>query len=125
MIVAEIRDGSGSSGGVGALSLFHHMGIYRTVLLVEQLFRGPQLGFNIQVGIKNLALDTGRYGPLWLMHSPILSKYIDRRSWVYAVIEYNHRHNIKISAKHKIFEEQRIGDTAIMTVAFRFFKKCN
>ena len=52
----------------------------------------------------------------------IIKKYIDTHSWVFAVIEYNHRHNITIHAKHKTIEAQRTGDTAIMTTTTTYYK---
>ena len=55
------------------------------------------------------------------MPFPITSKYIDRHSWVYTVIECNHQHNIKIPTQHKVLEKQRIRDT-VMTASYIFFK---
>ena len=51
-----------------------------------------------------------------------IKKYIDTHSWVFAVIEYNHRHNITIHAKHKKLKAQRTGDTAIMTAVTMYYK---
>ena len=122
VIKSEMRDGPGISDVEGILSLYHYMGTSRTSLLAEQLFRGTPFGFSIKVGIEDLTLDSGRYGTLWLIPFTIIKKYIGTNSWVFAVIEYNHRHNITIYAKHKTLEAQRTGDKTIMTTAAKYYK---
>lgn len=85
-IAGQIRDNPSGSGGASTLSLFHYMGTARTSLFVEQLFRGTSLGFSIITCIDDLVLDTGRYGLLWNMPFPIITKYVDAHSQVYAVV---------------------------------------
>ena len=60
IIKVEMKDSPGRSGGAGILSLYHCMGTSRTSLLVEQLFRGTPLKFNIQVRIEDLTFDAER-----------------------------------------------------------------
>ena len=92
----EIRDGSGSIGRYGILSLYRYMGNSRILLLVEQLFGDTPLEDIIRVCIEDMVLEAGRYGPLWLMSFPIISQYIDRHNWMYAATEYNYKHQITI-----------------------------
>ena len=94
----DIRDGPSISGGVGALALFHYMSTSITSLLLEQLFRDTPLGYGIRVCIGDLVLDAGMYGLLWEIRFQTISKYIDKHRWIYAVLDYNHQHNISISA---------------------------
>ena len=51
-----------------------------------------------------------------------IKKYIDTHSGMFEVIEYNHRHNITIHAKHKTLEAQKTGDIEIMTTATTYYK---
>ena len=122
-IAVEIRDRPGITGGAGALSLYHSMGTSRTSLLVEQLFRGTPLEFYMKVVIEDLVMDAGKYGLLWDTPFPIITKYIDNHSWVFAVLEYNHLHNITITSKHQEIVMQRANDTSIMTAASIYYEK--
>ena len=122
VIKIEMGDCPGRLGGAGILSLYHYMGASRISFLVEQLFRGTPLGFSIKVGIEDLTLDAGRYGSLWLIPFPIIKKYINTHSWVFAVIKYIHRHNITIYGTHKTLEVQRTGDASIITAAAKYYK---
>ena len=77
------------------------MGTTRTSLVVYKLFRVNPLGFSIRVGIEESIMDADRYGVLWDIPSPTILKYIDNYSWVYAVIEYTHLHEIYLHSKHQ------------------------
>ena len=52
-----------------------------------------------------------------------IKQYIGTHSWVFAVIEYKHRHTIIIHAKYKKLKAQRTGNTAIMTAETMHYKE--
>ena len=91
--------------------------------MVYKLFRVNPLGFSIRVGIEESIMDADRYGVLWDIPSPTILKYIDNYSWVYAVIEYNHLHEIYLHSKHQETKGLRIYDQAIMAAASIFYMK--
>ena len=119
VMITDVRDVSTYTGGAGVLSLYHYMETSRMSLLKEQLFIDTSLGKNIRVYIKDMVLDAGRYGPLWLMLFPIMSRYVNKYSWVYAVTEYNHNHQTTIVAKHAELKGQKVGDVSIVTATGR------
>ena len=121
-IAGKVRDGPSISGGAGALSLYHYMGTSRTALLAEQLYRDTPLGFEMKTCIEDLVVDTGRYGLLWNMPFPIISKYIDKHSWVYSVIHYNHNYDIVMAAPHAELKGLRMNDESIMTAAGNYYE---
>ena len=77
----------------------------------------------MRVGIEDLVMDAGRYGLLWDMPFPIISKYIDNHSWVFAVLEYNHLHNIAITCAHQEIDKIRDKDSSIMSEASIYYNK--
>ena len=56
----------------------------------------------------------GYYGKC---HFKYIYIYIDKHSWIYMVLDYNHQHNISINAQHQVIQGQRTNDVAIMTAA--------
>ena len=121
-IAGKVRDGPSKSGGAGALSLYHYMGTSRTALLAEQIYRNTPLGFEMKACVEDLVVDTGRYGLLWNMHFPTISKYIDKHSWVYSVIKYNYNYDIKLNINHTELKGSRMNDGSIMAEASKCYE---
>lgn len=116
----RVRDGPISSGGAGIISLFHFQGSARIAALVEHVMRGTPTGKQILMCVEDLALDAGMYGLLWNMPFPKIKKWIERHSWIYAILEYNHDNNISINCPHATFEPQRKRDKSIMSCVSDF-----
>ena len=92
------RDGPIDSLGSGCLSFFHYMGTSRTSIVMEQITHKTPLCNIILINIEDLAIYAGLYGSVWTIPFNMVKKYIMNHSWLYAVLEYNFNHNIKLSA---------------------------
>ena len=44
--------------------------------------------------IEDIVVDSGLFGKIWDMPFIDISKYIDKHSWVYAVLSYNTVHDL-------------------------------
>ena len=97
------------------------MGTSRTSILVEHVFRDTPLGKNIRVCIEDIVLDAGLYGLIWDMKFHDIEKYIECHSWVYAILKYNSKHNIRLSVDHGVMKGKRAGDCSIMSKALEYF----
>ena len=122
-ICTEVRDGPSQSGGGGVLSLFHFMGTSRTSFLVEHSFRNTPLGNSIRVCIEDIVLDAGLYGLIWHMKFSEIKKYIEGHSWVFAILDYNNKHNITLDVDHGILHQRRKNDKSIMSLASTYYTK--
>ena len=118
-----MRDGPIGSIGSGCVSLFHFMGTSRTAIVVEQVTHKTPLGKIILINIEDIIVDTGLHGPVWDMPFDMIKKYIMSHSWMYAVLEYNFKHNINIAVPHGTLEPAREREISIMELASIFYPK--
>ena len=106
-IVADCRDGPISTLGVGCISLFHFMGTSRTTKLIDQVGGKSPLGDIIMCNIEDIVVDSGLFGKIWDMPFIDISKYIDKHSWVYAILAYNADNNISLNIPHRTNQPKR------------------
>ena len=66
-------------------------------------------------------LETGLYKALWKMRFNTISRYIQRHSLIYSMLEYNCEQDIVISSKHGELSQNREGDKSLMSMAHRIY----
>ena len=115
-----MRNGPKLSGGAGVLSLFDNQGCARTAAL-EHLFRKSPTGEQMRLCIEDICQEIGLYGSIWSLPFGRYSKWIAQDSWIYSVLEYNHKNEITISIKHSCISPQRQYDRSIMEIASQLY----
>ena len=98
------------------------MDTLRTACLIDQISRKTQLGDIMISNIEALVVDAGLFGSLWDIPVPQITKYIATHRWMYATIEYNYEHTIKISLPHGQLKPHRAHDKPIMQCALDLFE---
>ena len=53
---------------------------------------------------KYIYLDARLYGLLWSMSFEGIKKYVDKHSWLFSTLEYNHKFETKIAMDHGLIE---------------------
>lgn len=70
------------------------------ISILEQSNHGTLLGSIINTNIEVLVRNPGLNSPVWDMDVELISKYVDKYSWLYAFAEYNAKHNIQLRVRH-------------------------
>ena len=98
------------------------MGTSRTAKLIDQLGKKSPLGDIILCNIEDIVADSGLFGKIWDMSIKNISKYIDKHSWVYAILAYNADNNISLNIPHGTNQPKRKLDRALMDLALDIFQ---